>query len=115
VESYDGFAEKVKLYNSGGWVVDSEDSAKHPGWTVILIDESLNTASLRFANRDGVGTDTIAIGQAAEAGAPPNPLHDRLLGLVDATRAPWSDFLRALQSSAADHLENLKAKISSPA
>jgi len=115
VESYDGFAEKVKLYNSGGWVVDSEDSAKHPGWAVILIDESLNTASLRLAKRDSVGTDTFAIGQAAEAGAPPNPLHDRLLGLVDATRAPWSDFLTVLQSSATDHLENLKAKISNPA
>jgi hypothetical protein len=115
VESYDGFAEKVKLYNSGGWVVDSADSAKHPGWAVILIDENLNTASLRFANQGGGGTDTIAVGQAAEAGAAPNPLHDRLLGLVDASPIPWSDFLKALRSSAADHLENLNAKIGSPA
>lgn len=117
VESYEGFAEKVKLYNSGGWVVDSADSADHPGWAVILIDESLNTASLRLrsAKQDGEGAGPIAVGQAAEAGAPPNPLHDRLLGLVDATCAPWSDFLTVLQASAADHLENLTAKINSPA
>jgi UDP-2,3-diacylglucosamine pyrophosphatase LpxH len=113
VTGYQGYAEKVKLYNSGGWVVDSLDTTMPAGWAVILLDENLNAASLRYPTRIAAGANTICVAQAAGSAALPNPFYDRLTGLVDATQAPWSDFVAALESSVAIHLENLKAKIKS--
>ena len=115
LSTYQGYAEKVKLYNSGGWVVDSLDMPAPAGWAVILLDENLNAASLRFPNQTAADGNTICVAKAEDSAAPPNPLHQRLVGLVDATQAPWSNFVEALQASVADHLDNLKAKISSPA
>jgi len=111
VSSYQGFAEKVKLINSGGWVVDSLDTSEPAGWAVVLLDENLNAASLRYPRSQEGKAGTIYVAQATGASASPNPLHKRLLGLVDATQSPWSDFVTELDSSVAIHLENLKAKI----
>ena len=111
VSSYQGFAEKVKLINSGGWVVDSLDTSEPAGWAVVLLDENLNAASLRYPRSKEGKAGTIHVAQATGSSALPNPLHKRLLGLVDATQSPWSDFVTELDSSVAIHLENLRAKI----
>jgi hypothetical protein len=117
VASYQGFAEDVRVLNSGGWVVDDMHATAPAGWAVILLDEDLNAASLRFPNHDGATPNTICVAQAAGAQAAgstaaPNPLHERLVGLVDSTKAPWSNFVAALQLSVAEHLANLRLKIS---
>jgi UDP-2,3-diacylglucosamine pyrophosphatase LpxH len=114
VTHYQGFAEDVKLLNSGGWVVDSVDAKAPVGWAVVLLDEDLNAASLRFPSRIAAGANPICVAKAEGSAALPNPFHERLVGLVDAAKPPWSNFLEALRSSVADHLENLKLKISSP-
>jgi len=113
--SYQGYEENVKLYNSGGWVVDTLDTRAPVGWAVVLLDEELNTASLRFAGQKRSGPDAICVGRADGTGVAANPLHQHLVKLVDSTRAPWSTFLESLGASAANHLDNLKSKISSPA
>ena len=113
VTHYQGFTEDVKLYNSGGWVVDSLDTNAPAGWAVILLDEDLNAASLRFPSRIAAGSNLICVAKAEGSAASPNPLHERLVGMVDATQAPWTNFVEALKSSVADHVENLKAKINS--
>jgi hypothetical protein len=112
--SYRGFAENVKLYNSGGWVVDSLDTSAPVGWAVVLLDEGLNAASLRFASQGQAGGTPICVVEAAAPGAPPNPLRERLTSCVDSTKAPWSNFVEVLNSSVVNHLDNLKAKIVSP-
>jgi hypothetical protein len=87
------------------------DTSEPAGWAVVLLDENLNAASLRYPRSQEGKAGTIYVAQATGASASPNPLHKRLLGLVDATQSPWSDFVTELDSSVAIHLENLKAKI----
>ena len=113
VGAYQGYAEHVKLVNSGGWVVDSKDVAGQAGWAVILVDEDLHVASLRAAG--DAPAAGVRVAQAAAAGVPPNPLCQRLLSLVDSSKAPWSTFAQALQESIANHVTNLERKIGSPA
>jgi hypothetical protein len=115
VVGFQGYAEELRLYNSGGWVVDSLDPKANGGWAVVLLDEDLHATSLRFAPDSHGGNKAMCLAEAAKPGEAPNALHKRLQGLVDAGAAPWSDFLAAVKASAADHLENLKTKIRSPA
>jgi hypothetical protein len=112
VTGYQGYAEELRLYNSGGWVVDSLDPQANGGWAAVLLDENLDTVSLRFAP-EGTGK-AMCLAEAARHGQPPSAFHKRLQGLVDAGGAPWSDFLAAVKASTADHLENLRKKIKSP-
>jgi hypothetical protein len=109
--SYGGYAEDVRLYNSGGWVVDSVDVTAQAGWAVILVDENLDVASLR-----GAGDATASGVQVAEAalqGAAPNPLCQHLMSIIDSQKAPWTSFGQALETSISNHLANLKRKIAS--
>jgi hypothetical protein len=113
VGPYQGYAEDVKLLNSGGWVVDDRHVANQAGWAVILIDENLDVASLRAAG--DAPASGVRIAQAGATGAPPNPLCQRLRPMIDSSKAPWSDFARALDESIANHVANLNRKIGSPA
>jgi hypothetical protein len=111
--AYHGYTEKVKIYNSGGWVVDSLDTSSPAGWAVFLLDENLNGASLRYPSQSEGKANTISVVQATGSAASPNPLHERLLGVVDATKAPWSAFVAEMDTAVAIHLENLREKIKS--
>jgi hypothetical protein len=109
VESYGGFAEDVKLYNSGGWVIDNMDVTAQGGWAVILVDEQMNVASLR-----GAGDAPSSGVQVAEPkGTGPNPLCTALRASIDSSKAPWTDFARELEKSIVNHRDNLKRKIES--
>jgi hypothetical protein len=110
VVSFGGYAEDVKLYNSGGWVVDKLDVTAQAGWAVILVDESLNVASLRAAG--DTPASGVQIAQAGVKGAAPNPLCQRLASLVDSRKEPWTTFAQALETSISNHLANLRRKIS---
>lgn len=107
VASYGGFAEDVKLYNSGGWVVDSTTVTAQGGWAVVFVDEQLNVASLR-----GAGDAPSSGVQVTEpSGTGPSPLCTALRGLIDSRKAPWTDFAEELEKSIENHRENLQRKI----
>jgi hypothetical protein len=109
VVSYGGYAEDVKLYNSGGWVVDTLDVNAQAGWAVVLVDEDLNVVSLRGAG-DATASG-VRVAQAPADGNVQNPLCLRLTSLVDSSKPPWTDFEKALASAISNHVANLKRKI----
>jgi hypothetical protein len=109
VVSYAGYGEDVRIYNSGGWVVDTLKVTDQAGWAVILVDEALNVASVRGAG-DAPGTG-VRVAQAGAKGAPPNPLCQQLTALIDSHKAPWTNFAKELEASIANHKRNLENKI----
>ncbi len=80
-----GYRGPVSVYNTGGWVVDSERSAPLQGGAAILLDEDLNVASLRVYNQEDYRVRLAQVHADA-----PNPLLDRLSGLIDADAGPWA-------------------------
>ena len=50
LRNFRSFPGWVKVYNSGGWVVDTVERQPYHGGAVILIDENLETTSLRMYN-----------------------------------------------------------------
>ena len=55
---FDRYPRWVNVYNTGGWVVDTMQAQRLHGGAVVLVDEALNTASLRMYNEaeDAGGT-----------------------------------------------------------
>ena len=107
-----GFPEWVKVYNSGGWVVESVDPEPLHGGAVILVDEDLNTVSLRMYNEDVNPANYAAkVEEASHTGEEPNPLYDLITGLVNSAEAPWKNFSDAVGPAVRLRAQNLKAKI----
>jgi UDP-2,3-diacylglucosamine pyrophosphatase LpxH len=63
-----GFSNKVKILNSGGWVVDTTSFKPLHGGAVILIDEDNNVISLRIYN-EAESSDKYAVKVEKATGA----------------------------------------------
>jgi hypothetical protein len=104
-----GYGSGVKVFNNGGWVVDSMAPAPLKGGAVILVDEDLNTASVRMYNEGE--TD-------AQPPSPPwisevidNPLVRRLKSIISTTAGPLEVLTKAIFAQIPRQRENLDAKI----
>ena len=110
--SFEGYEPGVNIYNTGGWVVDSEK--RHPlvGGAVVLMDEHLDLTSLRMYNEVDTPTAyTVKVETATLPVGAPNHFHERIVGLVDAAKDPWKTFSGVTANEISRRVENLKAKI----
>jgi Calcineurin-like phosphoesterase len=46
--AYEGYKNPLKIYNSGGWVVDTLQEQRLTGGSIILVDENLDVVSLHM-------------------------------------------------------------------
>jgi len=110
---FNGYSQWTKVYNSGGWVVDTVVAEPLHGGAIILVDENLNTTSLRMYNEQIDGQDySVKVESATHAGAATNPFHDRIKSLVDPTKDPWKGFSETVAGSRPAYVTNLQNKIS---
>jgi hypothetical protein len=86
----DGYAKQVKLYNTGGWVVDSVEPQPIHGGAIVLVDEDFNVASLRMYNEEAAGSEYRV--EIKSCGKTRNPLLDELKTTIEASRDPWKSF-----------------------
>jgi hypothetical protein len=108
----DGYEPGMNIYNTGGWVVDSEK--RHPlvGGAVILVDENLDMTSLRMYNElEDDAAFAVKVETATAAKDAKNHFHERIVELVDAGSDPWKSFSAATIAEIPRRVENLKAKI----
>jgi len=87
VATFDGFSKAVSVYNSGGWVVDTETTAPLQGAAVVVVDEDLRVSSLRMYNQS---SDRAAYRVALDS--PDHEFSQRLAALVNFASPPWSEF-----------------------
>jgi len=109
---FDGYEPGVNIYNTGGWVIDSAD--RHPlvGGAVVLADENLDLASLRMYNEEeSPSAYSVKVETATLPNDAKNPFHDRIVGLVDATTAPWKAFSEVTANEVPRRVANLQSKI----
>ncbi len=102
----------VKVYNSGGWVVDTVNRQPLHGGAVILADENLNLTSLRMYNEaEDLKGYQVKVSAATHPRDAQNLFHERIAGLVDPSKDPWKSFSSAVYGAVPMRVENLKAKI----
>jgi Calcineurin-like phosphoesterase len=113
--SFPGFSDLTKVYNSGGWVVDSVERQEFHGGAVILIDENLEATSLRMYNESQDPTIyEVTVQEASQPGDPPSALHQRIVDLVAGKPDLWKSFSQAAYQTVSDRAEKLNERINSP-
>jgi Calcineurin-like phosphoesterase len=86
-----GYDKPVRLYNTGGWVVDAMEPRPRHGGAAILFDDNLDSASVRFFNQSG---DQSSYRVTVAHCGRPNPFAEQLTHLVEPDRDPWRTFSR---------------------
>ena len=86
-----GYQQPVKVFNSGGWVVDQPDFSAAQGGAIVLVDRDLNVASLRLfqAPVNGKMPPVAAAGSHLGERAD-NPLLQRMQDTID--QGHWQAF-----------------------
>jgi hypothetical protein len=112
VMNVNGYPRWVRVYNSGGWVVERVDPDPLHGGGVILLDEELNAVSLRMYNEDANPTNySVRVEEASHPGEMVSPLCARIASLVSSSNAPWRTFSDAVAGAVHVRAQNLRAKI----
>jgi Calcineurin-like phosphoesterase len=104
-----GYRSGVKVFNDGGWVVDSMVPAPLKGGAVILVDEDLNTASVRIYNEAELDTQPPSSPWVSEV--IDNPLVRELKSRISGAAAPFYELTNAVFAGIPRQRENLNAKI----
>ncbi|MBI5576464.1 MAG: hypothetical protein HY896_08905 [Deltaproteobacteria bacterium] len=113
---FDKYTGKVRVYNTGGWVVETVDPEPMHGGAMVLADEELNIVSIRLYNEslDAQATG-VQVVEATGGGGAPNPLLAHVRGLVDSSADPWKGFPDAASEAVRIRAENLRARINAKA
>ena len=92
--SVPGYARPIRIFNTGGWVVDTLTVEPLHGANLVLIDETLEVAAVRLYNQaadPGAYRIRLDDGLAEEQGA----FYRRLSELVHPDDDPWKGFSAA--------------------
>ena len=108
-EQYPGW---VSVYNTGGWVVDTVEPEPVIGGAIILVDENLNTTSLRMYNQVRPPAKCpVRVEEAIHHGKESSPFHNRILGLVNPDEEPWKTFSDLVADDVPVRAKNLLDRI----
>jgi hypothetical protein len=94
LQVFPGYDGPVALYNTGGWVVDTEQTAPLHGASVVVIGEDGDVASLRMYNQaESASAYTVRL--ADELPGRSSDLRQRLAGHLGLSAGPWKAFSNA--------------------
>jgi predicted phosphodiesterase len=110
--SFAGYQPGTNVYNTGGWVVDSEKPHPLVGGAVVLMDYRLDITSLRMYYEAATPADfAVKVETATQPEDGANHFHERIAGLVDAAKDPWKTFSSVTANEIPRRVKNLQAKI----
>lgn len=110
--NFKGYSGWVDVYNTGGWVVETEDPQPIHGGAIALVDEDLNTTSIRVYNEaSDPGGYSVKVEEAAHATGKPNPFHDRIKRLVESSEEQWEKLSKTIARTVYIRAQNLSARI----
>jgi Calcineurin-like phosphoesterase len=102
----------IRVYNSGGWVVDRPKPQAIYGGAVILIDDKLDTVSLRMYNEsESAGDYSVSVAAAGPPPGSPSTFFNQVKAAVQPKFPPWSDFAKAASAAVDIHTRKLAASL----
>ncbi|MCP4986762.1 MAG: hypothetical protein GY928_12130 [Colwellia sp.] len=102
----------VKIYNTGGWIVESTKPEPKHGGAIVLIDENLDSALLRMYNEnedpDGY---IVKVEDARHPGTESTVFCAEIDKLVVANQDPWKSFSDSVAKAVSIRAQNLYTRI----
>jgi len=110
--SFRGYPAPFRVYNTGGWVVDTINISPLHGAAVLLIDETLDVLSLRMYNQ-ALNTEDYAVhvAELTRPGMANSAFYERVNASVNKARDPWKAFSEAAAEAVGVHARLLQTKI----
>ncbi len=110
--SFRGYPAPFRVYNTGGWVVDTINISPLHGAAILLVDETLDVLSLRMYNQ-AFNTEDYAVGVAelTRPGMSNSAFYERINASVNKARDPWKAFSEAVAETVGVHARLLQTKI----
>lgn len=85
-----GFTQPVKVYNTGGWTLNGPRLDNAEGAAMVLIDDRLNTASVRLFSTPRNGKVPLAhVEMLLDGNADAKRFRDEIQGWLDASAGAW--------------------------
>ena len=85
-----GYGAPVKVYNTGGWTLNGPRLDNAEGAAMVLIDDQLNTASVRLFSTPRNGTVPLAhVEMLSDGSADAERFRDEIKGWLDASADAW--------------------------
>src|SRR5207237_891709 len=88
--NFAGYPTPIKVYNSGGWIVDKVQQFPIYGARALLVDEKLQTVSLNMYDQSPNKKDYTVRIEGASPGE--NSFYDHIRAFVNPSRDPWKTF-----------------------
>ncbi|MEJ7766751.1 MAG: metallophosphoesterase, partial [Chitinophagaceae bacterium] len=89
--TYEGYKTAVKIYNSGGWVVDTMKQQPLHGGSVILVDEHFDVVVLQMYKE---GKYNITVEELQNVNEESCEFYKKLNSVIDMQSEPWSGFAK---------------------
>lgn len=110
--SFEGYPGLVRVYNTGGWVVEKRIPSPIHGAAAVLLDENLNATSLRLYNQvENAGDYEVRVEEATDQTIPANPLTEHVSHLLRKTSGTWGEFSRIAAEEVEKHREYLEYRV----
>ena len=110
--NFDGYPGWTDVYNSGAWVVDTDKPQPLHGGAVILADENLNAASVRFYYESQNPKDyKVTVAEAKHPGEPRGPMFEHLSVLIHDNPNLFQSFSDAVARAVHVRAQNIRARI----
>jgi predicted phosphodiesterase len=85
--------ETVPVYNTGGWVVETQKTSPLHGGAVVLLNENLDVASLHLYNEaDDPAKYQVKVSEVPQPGQGHSDFFNKLSELVKPDESPWGGF-----------------------
>ncbi|MDQ1394382.1 MAG: hypothetical protein QOF30_3359 [Acidimicrobiaceae bacterium] len=101
-----GLANPVRIFNSGGWVVDTKEVEPFHGANLVLLDDDLEVACIRLFNQ---ATDAAQYRVRLDDGLPAEqgPFYQHLSELVRPDDDVWKNFSQAVAALVTERANSL--------
>lgn len=107
-----GYPTPLKVYNTGGWVVDTVNISPRHGAAVLLIDEMLDTVSVRMYNQAANQRDyVVSVEELTRPGMANSAFYASVNASVNNARDPWKTFSETVAEAVGAHAQLLQTKI----
>ena len=93
-----GFPGPVRIYNTGGWVVDTAQPAPVQAGAAVLVNSELEAASVQFYRQQAANAPSPVQLLPPAEGESPSAWHEELASRIDPATEPWA----SLATSAAE-------------
>lgn len=105
-QHYEGYPHAVKIFNGGGWVVDTMTQQPLHGGSVILIDEHLDVISLQMYRE---GKKAVTVEDVTDDENKTCDFHRRISQAIRLDLDPWKSFAQLAEEEVRIRYSNLAA------